>query len=266
MTFWNVTVTGGVVTAAYDNAPKNYFTAEGAAELAELIAQWADPSVRCVVLTGTVPGCFITHYSVDELAELAADPAALAALGTGLNTGYYDMLGQLRALRKPVIAAINGDAMGGGFELCLWCDIRILAQGDYRVGLPETRLGIIPGGSGTQMLARLLGAGKAIEMVMRGRLAAPDEALELGLVHEVADDALARALEIAHDLAGQAPGALAAAKAAIYGGSDMPLADGLLVEANESVGVIGSPEGLARMTEYLAQPLDRRRDWLDSAV
>lgn len=266
MALWNVTIDNGVVTAAHNNPPMNYFTAEGATELADLIAQWADPAVRAVVLTGAVPGRFITHYSVEELATIAGDPHALAALGTGLNTGYYDLLRRLRGLGKPVIAAINGDAMGGGFELCLWCDIRILARGNYRVGLPETRLGIIPGGSGTQMLARLLGAGKAIEMVLRGRVVDPEAALAIGLVHELADNALDRAQAIARDLAEESPAAMAAAKTAIYDGIDLTLAEGLMLEANASIGVIGSVEGHSRMNAYLAQPTDRRRDWLDSAV
>lgn len=266
MKCWNVAMEGGVVTAAHDNPPMNYFTAEGAAELAELIEQWADPQVRAIVLTGAVPGRFITHYSVEELAALAADPGALAALGTGLNTGYYDLLRWLRGLGKPVIAAINGDAMGGGFELCLWCDIRILARGDYRVGLPETRLGIIPGGSGTQMLARLLGPGKAIEVILRGSVLDPEAALAAGLVHELADDACARAQMIARDLATLSPKAMAAAKIAVYDGADLPLDAGLMVEAGASVGVIGSREGLAFMTDYLAQPLEARRAWLDRGV
>lgn len=265
MTFWKITEENGVVTAAHDNPPMNYLTAEGAAELGDLITRWKDPAVRAVVLTGAVPGRFITHYSVEELAALAGNPDALAGIGTGLNAGYYDLLRRLRGLKKPIIAAINGDAMGGGFELCLWCDIRVISRGDHRVGLPETRLGIIPGGSGTQMLSRLVGAGCAIDMIMRGRLFDPEAALGNGLVHEVADDALDRALAIARDLAGMSPHAMAAAKTAVYDGIDLPLDDGLMVEAQKSTAVIGSPEGYARMTEYLAQPDQERRAWLDKA-
>jgi len=265
MTYWSVTRDGAVAIATYLNPPMNYFTADGAAELAELITDWAAPDVRAVVLVGGVPGRFITHYSVEELAELAADPVALAQLGTSLNTGYYELLQRLRDLPKPVIAAINGDAMGGGFELCLACDIRILQYGDHRVGLPETRLGIIPGGSGTQTLSRLLGAGKAIEFVLRGRVVSPEDALALGLVHELAHDAQSRAIVIAQDLASESPLAMAMAKRAVYGGSDLPFEEGLMVEAEASVSVIGSSEGLESMQRYLSEPLDRRRDWLDRA-
>lgn len=266
MSFWKLTESEGVVVAAHDNPPMNYLTAGAVKELDVLIRAWADPEVRAVVLTGAIPGRFVTHYDVAETAALAADPPAFAAHGTQLITAYHDVLGRLRGLPKPVIAAMSGDTMGGGLELSLWCDIRILARGDYRVGLPETRVGIIPGGSGTQMLARLLGPGKAIEMILRGRLLSPEAALAEGLVHELADDAAARAVAIARDLAALSPAALAAAKIAVYQGIDRPLAEGLLIEAAAAVEVIGSAEGRAQMETYLAEPLEGRRRLLDRAV
>ena len=265
MPLWSITEDRGVLVASYHNPPMNYFIAEGAVELGSLIDRCGSPDVRVLILTGGEKGRFITHYSVEELVDLAADREALAKLGTGLNTGYYALLQRLRDLPKPVIVAMNGDTMGGGFELSLACDIRIFARGDHRVGLPETRLGIIPGGSGTQALSRLIGAGRAVEFILRGRVVGPEEALTLNLVHELADDALERALQIAHDLASQAPAALAMAKKAVYQGSDMPLAQGLLVEAEASISVIGSDDGFAKMKEYLSQPLSKRRDWLDRA-
>ena len=254
---------GGVVVASYRNPPMNYFCAEGARELARLAELWRSPEVRVVVLTGALSGKFITHYSVEELAELAADRERLRAAGTALTAGYHAMLQRLQVLPKPVVAAMNGDAMGGGFELCLACDIRLAQRGDFRFGLPEVKLGILPGGSGTQRLSRLLGAGRAIEFVLRGRVVPPEEALELGLVHELADDAVARAREIAAELAALPPMALARAKHAVYAGGDTHLAAGLDIEGSAFLETMLSDDGLAAMRTYLGLPLAERRAWLE---
>src|SRR5699024_9005364 len=89
-----------------------------------------------------------------------------AVVGTTLNRGYQSLLLSLRNLPKVVIAAMNGNTMGGGFELSLACDIRVGERGDYRYGFPEVRFGIIPGGGGTQRLSRLIGAGRATEFIL----------------------------------------------------------------------------------------------------
>lgn len=260
---WKTEVADGVVVATYDHAPMNYFCAEGAGELVELIESWRDPAIRALVLTGAAAGKFITHYSVEELEGYAADHDALRAAGTALNDGYHAMLQSLSDLPKPVIAAINGDAMGGGFELCLSCDIRILACGDHRVGLPEARLGILPGGSGTQRLSRLIGAGRAIEFILRGRVLRPEDAHAMGLVHELADDALARARELARELAALPPVALAQIKRAVYQGIDLPLAEGLKVEAEAFLQTLLSDDARTAMRAYIAQPLAQRREWIE---
>jgi enoyl-CoA hydratase len=264
MKLWRTeSAAGGVAIAIYENPPMNYFCAQGTQELGELVRAWSDPNVRAVVLSGALPGKFITHYSVEELAALAADHATMRALGLGLNHGYHELLLSLRNLQKPVIVAMNGDTMGGGFELSLSCDIRIAQAGDHRIGLPEVTLGILPGGSGTQRLSRLLGAGKAIDFILRGRICKPEEALELGLVHEVAPDALARAKALASQLAELSPVAIAQIKRAVYQGSEMHLEAGLTVEGEAFMATMFSPEGLAEMRAYVALPLEQRRDWLE---
>jgi enoyl-CoA hydratase len=146
MSLWSLSPNDGVVVATYTNPPMNYFCAEGTRELGELVQAWRSPEVRAVVLTGGLEGRFITHYSVEELLALAEQREALRTIGTALNHGYHELLRSLRDLPKPVIAAMNGDTMGGGFELSLSCDIRIAARGDHRIGLPEVTLGILPGG------------------------------------------------------------------------------------------------------------------------
>lgn len=264
MTLWKVERdAAGVAVATYTNPPMNYFCAQGTQELGALIQTWADPAVRAVVLTGGMPGKFITHYSVEELAALAADHGTMRALGLGLNHGYHELLRSLRDLPKPIVVAMNGDTMGGGFELSLSCDIRIASAGDHRIGLPEVTLGILPGGSGTQRLSRLLGAGRAIDFILRGRICRPEEALQIGLVHEVAPDSLARARALAADLAQLSPVAIAEIKRAVYRGSDAPLDAGLALESESFMATMFSAEGLATMREYVSLPLEKRRDWLE---
>ena len=263
MTLWKTEVKDRVVVATYTNPPMNYFCAEGSRELLELLESWRDPAIRAIVLTGGLPGKFITHYSVEELAQYASDREALQSAGTGLTAGYHRMLQRLPELPKPVIAAMNGDTMGGGFELSLACDIRIGQRGDHRFGLPEVKLGIIPGGSGTQRLARLIGAGRAIEFVLRARVVKPEQALALGLVHELADDAQARAREIALEIAAFPPLAVASAKRAVYRGSDAQLQAGLDIEGSAFLETMLSDDALAAMKTYIGLPFEKRREWIE---
>jgi enoyl-CoA hydratase/carnithine racemase len=266
MSMWKTEAKDGVVVATYTNPPMNYFCADGTRELVGLIERWKSPDVRVVILTGGMTGKFITHYSVEELAGYAGDRDALRIIGISLTAGYHKLLDDLRALPKPVIAAMNGDTMGGGFELSLSCDIRIGATGDHRFGLPEVKLGILPGGSGTQKLSRLVGLAKAIEFVLRSRVVRPEEALALGLVHELADDALGRAQEIGAEMATFPPLALAMAKRSVYDGFDTHLQAGLRIEDSAFLETMMSDDGLAAMKAYLAQPYEQRRAWLERPV
>lgn len=263
MALWSTEAQNGVVVASYRNPPVNYFCSDGVLELMSLIEAWRDPAVRAVVLCGGTGDGFITHYSVEELLAVAEDEATLRETGTALTRNYHAVLAALGNLPKVVIAAMNGNTMGGGFELSLACDIRIGQKGDYRYGLPEVRLGIIPGGSGTQRLSRLLGAGRAIEFILRGRVVDPPTALALGLVHELADDAVAQASGIAKETAQLPPRAIALAKRSVYCGSDTSLAPGLEIESAAFLEAMLSEDGRLAMATYVGQPLRDRRDWLE---
>src|SRR5581483_7917444 len=138
---------------------------------------------------------------------------------------------QIAALPKVTIAAMNGDTMGGGHELALACDLRIGEIGDYRYGQPEVRLGIIPGAGGTQRLARLIGLGKALDIILRGRVVTPEQAQALGITTELVADAPARALEIAREIATFPPVGVAKAKASIYKGFNTEPQSGLEMES-----------------------------------
>jgi enoyl-CoA hydratase/carnithine racemase len=262
---WTHEICDSIAVARYDNPPLGYFCAEGTRELGELVAAWRDPGIRAVILCGP-PGRFITHYSVEELLAFADSPAQLQSVGTALNFGYYELLRGLRGLAKPVLVALTGDTMGGGFELSLSCDIRIAAQGDYRYGLPEAAFGILPGGCGTQRLSRLLGAGRAIDFILRARICTPEEALQLGLVHEIASDPLARALEIARSLVRQSPVAMAQIKRAVYQGSELHLEAGLEIEAEAFLATMVTQEARDAMKAYVAVAPAQRRAWLEKRL
>ena len=158
-----------------------------------------------------------------------------------------------------MIAAINGLCMGGGFELTLACDIRIAGRDVTAIGLPETRVGIFPGGGGTQRLPRVIGEARALEMILRGRVAGGRGALELGLVHEMADDPLARALEIAAEFAARPAEGLAYAKRLTRAALDRPLSEGLADERASFGEVVRMPSAIAAMKASLASaPLGTR--------
>jgi enoyl-CoA hydratase/carnithine racemase len=265
MAYWDVERTDrGVVVAAYTNAPMNYFVGEGVEELADLIPTWRAPEVRAVVITGGPADQYLTHYSVEELGALAADRATMSALGTDVNDGYHALVQDLSDLEKPVVAGMSGDTMGGGLELSLGCDIRIAQRGDFSIGFPEVSLGIIPGGGGTQRLPRIIGAGPALDFILRGRIVSPQQALEVGLVSEVADDARARATEVAEALAERSFAALAAAKRSVLRGASLPLSEGLRVEADAFLATMLTDEGAATMAEYAETPHEERREWIRS--
>lgn len=261
---WETTLEKGVLTATYSFPPMNYIGADGTRRMVEMIESWESAEIRAIVIKGGVPGKFMTHYHGEELATI--DPETVEncrTLGVSPIPGYNAMLRRLQRLPKPVIAAMNGDAMGGGFEFCLACDIRIGEAGDYRYGLPETKMGLIPGGGGTQRLSRLIGMAKAMEFILRGRVVVPETALTLGIVSELADDAARRAGEIASELAAMPAIGLARAKKTILEGSEIHLDGGLEMENSAFVDVMLSPETQGIVGQYLGLPVGERRRWLE---
>ena len=227
---------GGALLIRYANPPIGTMTAAGATEmLAVMESAVADASVRSIIITGGMPDIFIRHYDVGELSAasdaLASAPAPEARPGGGRPGGGFGALVDLiAAAPKPVIAAINGLCMGGGFELALACDIRIAGYTVSSIGLPETRVGIFPGGGGTQRLPRVIGEAKALEMILRGLIVDGPKAAEIGLVHEAIEDPLSRALEIAAEFDGRGAEGLAYAKRLTRAALDRPLAEGLADE------------------------------------
>src|SRR5713226_1546556 len=170
MDFWATDRRGAVEIATFSNPPYNYLDKPVIDELGQLVAGWQDPSVRAVVIQSRVEDSLgFSQYSVEELYGLASDPTASRYSGS-IVRGYKAICDRMTALPKVTIAAMNGDAMGGGFELTLACDLRIGQHGDFRYGNPEVRAGVIPGAGGTQRVTRLVGLARALDWVLRGRI------------------------------------------------------------------------------------------------
>jgi len=265
MEFWTSERRGAVEIATFSNPPRNYIGKPQLDELAQLVAQWRDPSIRAVVIqsrTGENSG--FTQYSVEELYGMASDPG-LSRYAGAVVRDYKAMFDDMMALPKVVIAAMNGDALGGGFELTLACDLRIGQHGDFRYGNPEVRAGVMPGAGGTQRISRLVGLARALDWVLRGRIVPPHVALQLGLVHEVVDDAPARALELAEEIAMLPPMSVANAKRALYLGADTNLQAAYEIENMNWTEVMQSDDAKVALKTFLDVDPASRRDWFESA-
>jgi enoyl-CoA hydratase len=236
MSFVSVERRGGAAVVTYANPPYGTMTAAGAQEMLEKMGPLAeDAEVRSIVITGGVPGIFVRHYDVGELSA-ASDAAKDAAppppppAGTRPTRGFLALLDLIAEAPKPVVAAINGLCMGGGFELALACDLRIASPEATAIGLPETRVGIFPGGGGTQRLPRVVGEAKAVEIILRGLTFGADEALRIGAVHEIHAHPVDRALEMAAEWDQRGAEGIAFAKRLTRAALDRPIEEGLADE------------------------------------
>ncbi|HTV04728.1 MAG TPA: enoyl-CoA hydratase-related protein [Acidobacteriaceae bacterium] len=211
------------------NRPK-VLNALNAALLSELDATLPvlseDDAVRAVIVTGAGEKAFAAGADIEELAAVSQSEGQLLA-----ERGQR-IFSRIENLGKPVIAAINGFALGGGCELALAATIRIACE-SARLGQPEVKLGLIPGYGGTQRLPRLVGKGAALKMMLTGEMVSAAEALRIGLVDEVtpASELMPRARTIAKTIAGMAPIAVRECIAAVHAGYDLPMDEGQAQEA-----------------------------------
>lgn len=197
-----LSVSGGTAVLQLFNPPSGLMDEAMEAELEqalERLAHW--PEGRVVVLTGRDPGMFVRHYDVAVLHQRAQtmrdrDMSFSMARPKG-QAAIHRCIDQMGKSPLVFVAAINGVAMGGGFELALGCDMRLVQSGDYSLGLPELNLGLLPGAGGTQALARMLGTGPALYHLLTARLFTPQGLVDVGLAAERVDDVLARARAIA---------------------------------------------------------------------
>ncbi len=206
----------------------NALNQQSMSELEQVFLEIRDHAeIRAVLLTGAGEKAFAAGADIREFAALTPlEGEKLAARGQRIFT-------LIETCGKPVIACINGFALGGGCELALACTLRIAAT-TAKLGQPEVKIGIIPGYGGTQRLPRLIGKGAALKMILTGEAISAAEALRLGLVDEVVEPErlMARGKEIAETIAGMAPMAIRDAIRAVNSGYDLPLASGLELEAS----------------------------------
>ncbi len=216
---------------------------------AALDAARANSEVGAVVITGAGPKAFVAGADIGELSKMTPITGRMHALRG------QAVFSKIETLGKPVIAAINGFALGGGCELALACTLRVAAE-NAKLGQPEVKLGILPGYGGSQRLARIVGKGRAMEICLTAEPISAEEAHRIGLVNRIvpAGQALAAAREIAGKILANGPLAVAYTMEAIHHGLDLPLEDGLLLEAT----LFGLCASSADMKEGMAAFLEKR--------
>ncbi|MGH3568341.1 MAG: enoyl-CoA hydratase/isomerase family protein [Pseudonocardia sp.] len=245
--FVDLEVDGGVGTIRLARPPMNAFNRQVQEELracAEEATRRAD--VRAVVVYGGEK-VFAAGADVKEMVGMSY--ADMAPVARRLSACF----GSISEIPKPTVAAITGYALGGGLEVALGCDRRICGD-NATLGQPEILLGIIPGGGGTQRLARLIGAPRAKDLIFTGRMARADEALAIGLVDQVvpADEVYPAARSWAEQFVDGPAAALAAAKKAIDGGLDVDLRTGLDLEAEIFAALFATEDRAVGMTSFVA--------------
>jgi enoyl-CoA hydratase/carnithine racemase len=244
--FVRLEVEGGVGTIRLDRPKMNAINAQLQVDLMEAAVEARDRAdVRAVVLYGG-ERVFAAGADIKEMAGQSY--ADMASWGTRLQ----EVLKVVARLPKPVIAAINGYALGGGFELALTADFRVLGE-RAKVGVPEITLGVIPGAGGTQRLTRLVGPAKAKDLVFTGRHVDAQEALALGIADRVVPDSdvYATAREMAAQYAAGPAIALRAAKQAIDDGLEMDLDAALRLESALFAGLFATEDQKAGMTSFV---------------
>lgn len=199
--------------------------------------------VRVLLITGSGPKAFVAGADISELAKVDARG------GEATATRGQALLARLESARYATVAVVNGFALGGGLELAMACDIRVASK-NAKLGLPEVTLGIIPGYAGTQRLPRLVGKGKALELVMTGEMIPADEALRIGLVNQVheAADLMGKARELAGKIVKAGPLATRYAKKLVHDGQDVPLPQACRAEA-QAFAILCTTEDKAEGTK-----------------
>ncbi len=240
-------VADGIATITVDRPERrNALNATVRRELvAALDALRTDASARVLVLTGAGEKAFVAGADVAEFA--ARTPAEQQAAMEGRSA-----FEELAAFPGPTVAMIRGWALGGGCELALACDIRVAAR-SARLGQPEIRLGLLPGGGATQRLPRLVGYGQALRLILTGEPVDAEEAARIGLVDLVVDDAEleARTRALAGAMAAHSPLALRLAKDAVRSALELPLAEGLARERALFLAAFASADGVEGVRAFL---------------
>lgn len=245
--FVTLAVDDRIGTIRIDRPPVNALSLQVHRELtAAARTADSDPGVRSVIVYGGEK-VFAAGDDIKEMAEFSPGEGALLA------TDVQSALGVIATITKPTVAAITGYALGGGLEVALGADRRIIGD-NVKLGLPEILLGVIPGGGGTQRLARLVGPAVAKDLIFTGRFVEPDEALAIGLVDEIVapDEVYNAARRWAARFVDGPAQALAAAKAAIDAGLSVDLERGLEIERREFANLFGTADAAEGIASFIA--------------
>lgn len=248
---------GAVLIATLNRPAKsNALDRQLIAALDELVTSLEAPPAagqppRALVITGAGDRAFSAGADVADLVDLTADRAR-----DQMRRGQ-DVFGRLELLPIPVIAAINGVALGGGLELAMAADLRIAAP-TARLGQPEIRLENVPGWGGTQRLPRLVGRGRALELILTGDMIDAARAYDIGLINRVAPDCLTAAVQLAEQLTERSPVAVAGAKRAVHAGLRDGMAAGLIVEADAVAECCRTEAQHRAVTEFVNRRAGKR--------
>ena len=229
-----------------DRPPANSYDAGFLEELDQAIGQVAEAEVAVAVVRSAGERFFSAGADIKAFLERSADDNMV------MCRRAHQVLDRFAAEAPLFVAAIAGHALGGGYEIALACDIRVAAEGRYRIGLPEVTLGLLPGTGGTQRLPRLIGRGRALELMTTGRTVTPAEAERLGMVDRLvpADTFDQAVAELAAGLAAGAPLAIAAITRVVNDGLDRPLPDALDRELEELAALFASEDAREGMTAF----------------
>ncbi len=216
-------------------------------ELGEVVEEAKkDPAIGVVILTGAGEKAFVSGADISEI------PASNAILAWATSRDHQSILNQVERLGKPSIAAINGYCLGGGLELAMACTLRIASE-NAKLGLPELGLGFVPGFGGTQRLTRLVGRGKAFEMILTAKPIDAAEAFRIGLVNQVVPlaELIPRAKEMAESILKNGPTAIRLAMDLLLRGQEMSLDNSMAFESAMSSVSLMSPEAGQRLKAFL---------------
>lgn len=222
--YLKLSLEGLVAIIKMNRPPGNAFDLELINEFNDIIDKLAiNSEVRVIIITSAIEKIFATGADIKLMYKIDTEQH---------HYGLTNLFEKIQQMAKPIIAMINGHALGGGCELALCCDFRFMEKGSSRIGLPEINLGILSAAGGTQRMCRLIGRGKATELLFEGTQIGADEALDIGLIHKAfnREVLMERTLEYANKLANQAPIAIGLIKKCINEGIDADLERGLAVE------------------------------------
>ncbi|MBV1907744.1 MAG: enoyl-CoA hydratase/isomerase family protein [Kangiellaceae bacterium] len=251
-----------VLICSIANPPTNTLNSEGVLELLDLCSNLQEEKyVRVLVLIGADPEIFIRHYEVGELSKRANRKKKDISSNSNKNdtektkrlNNLHLLCLQLESLNAITIAAINGNAAGGGCELTLACDFRLISNSVSNYGLPETTIGIIPGAGGTIRLPKIVGLPTAMDMILHAKLITTEEAMDIGMVHRVFEKDLfmSSVLEFSHDIANRAPLAVTAAKHSLHSGLGLNIKSALASEQKYFSQVISTKDAAGSMKAML---------------